>query len=354
MSRSARQVLEAIHKGTIAPGYLLMGRELYWRDRIWSALRRAVAPGDSGISEFDLRSMSLEAVLSTAQEGNLWAPRQLVLVRNAQTLTAARGLPNLREYFQGPSPAVVVLEMTDVDLGSDDWREREKAKGRLEAWDGLCEVVLLARPPLGECRELIQHESRERGRSISPEAAESLAVLFDCDVARIVNEVEKLCLHDPTVREISREEVTAVAGAESWFAGQTLTEAIGSGRPAHVFEALAHALRQDVYLPLLVVELARYLRQLLLLREENARDTRQAARILWEARQAAPQAALPELVRQSRAFSRDHLIECLTLAQLTDLALRSSPVDARLVMERYLLRIMEPLSPRPARDLLGS
>ena len=355
MSRPARRVLESIQRGTIAPGYVLAGRELYWRDRIWLALRRAVMPDDSGVSEFDLRNTPLEIVLSTAQEGSLWAPRQLLLVRNAQTLTAARGLPNLREYFQDPSPtAVVVLEMTDLDLGSDDWREREKAQGRLETWDGVCEVVLLAKPHLAECSELIQLESRERGRTISPEVAESLAVLFDRDVARIVTEIEKLCLYNPEAQEISREEIMAVAGAESWFAGQTLTEAIGSGRPAQVLEALARVLQKDAYLPLLVSELARYLRQLLLLREGNARDTRQAARILWAARQPAPQAALPELVRQSRSFSRDHLAECLTLALQTDLGLRSSPVDARLIMERYILRIMEPLRPRPAREAIGS
>ncbi len=350
MSRPARRVLETIQKGSIAPGYLLVGRALYWRDQIWAALRRAVASDDAGVGEFDLRHTPLEVVLSTAQEGNLWAPRQLLLVRNAQTLTTTRGLPNLREYFADPSPAaVMVLEMTDVDLDSGDWREREKAKGRLEAWDGLCEVALLARPGLGECIERIQQESRERGRSISPDAAESLAVLFDRDVARIVTEIEKLCLYDPTKPEISPEEITAVAGMQSWFAGQTLTEAIGSGRPRRVLEALAHALRQDAYLPLLVSELARYLRQLLLLREGNARDGRQAARILWAARQPAPQDALPELVRQSRSFSGDHLAECLKLALQTDLALRSSPVDARLVMERYILRIMEPLRARPLR-----
>ncbi|MBI2820491.1 MAG: DNA polymerase III subunit delta [Acidobacteria bacterium] len=340
------RALERILNGTIAPGYLLLGRETYWRDRIWSALRRNLnlESDSTGLSDVDLRQSSLDLILAQAAERNLWSPRQLILVRNAQTLSGAKPLETLAHYFRDPNPdSILVFEMTDVDLETDDWREREKVKTRQDHWEPLCDVVLLASPSMRESLELVRREAAARGCKLTPQAAENLVALLDCNLGRIVKELDKLCLFRAEGEEISADDVNLLAGSRGASQALSLPEAIGTGDVSKVLEAFDDLIPKGAYLPLVISDLARYLRQLLLLQERRVRDSREASKILWSASLPAPQSLLPELVRQSRALPPQHVVRRLQGALRAEVALRSSPADDRLIVERFLLDIARPL-----------
>ncbi|HWP83654.1 MAG TPA: DNA polymerase III subunit delta [Terriglobia bacterium] len=345
---SAQRAIETISRGDVASGYLLLGQELYWRDRVWAALRQAVGleSGGAGIEEMDLRQTSLEAILARAAERSLWTPRQLLLVRNAQSLALSRSLELAQDYFRNPSPdTVLVFEMDDVDLDAADWREREKIKTRQEHWESFCEVVLLASPPLRESIAIVQQEAAARGGKIAPEAAERLLAFCDRDLGRVVMELEKLCLY-ANGSEIRPEAVELLSGRLGSAPAMSLPEAIGSGDASKLLEALAALVPKGAYLPLTLAEVTRYLRQLLLLQQRRIRDPREASRILWSARLPAPPALLPELLRQARAFPPAHLLRCFREAWRAEQMLRSSPADERLVVERFLLTMAAPLRER--------
>ena len=367
MQLPASRALAKIQTGTIAAGYLLLGTELYWRDRICAALQAAAGldAGSFGLAEFDFRQDSLDKVLEKAEAQNLLAPRQLLFIKNAQVLLSRRGreaeVPldktepqtsrsgDLAAYFHHPNPSsILVLEMMDVDLESDDWREKEKAKSRLETYDsafeGRCEVVLLVRPGYGEAMELVRAEAAERGRKIKPRAAELLVAAFQRNMAMIRMELEKLCLYDPEKEWIDEEDLSQTIAGAAGEAAPALTEAIGSGDAGNALEVLDSLKRSGKYPPLIIAEVARFLRQLILLKENKARDARQAAKILWEAKLGVPQSALPTLVEQARKFTGPQLLQGLKLAYDADLALRYSPPDDRLVLERFILQLMQPLS----------
>ena len=336
----AQRALDKVGKGTLASGYLLLGREIYWRDRVWAALRRATgldASSTTGLEEFDLRRNSLDEVVGRARERNLWIPRQLLLVRNANALSGVKALESLSEYFRDPSPdSVLVFEMTDVDLETDDWREKEKIKSRQENWADLCEVVLLAPPSMAESLELVRREAAERGKKISPPAAENLVAMLDRDFGRIVKEIEKLCVYSGA-EEISADDVSLLTGSRGAPQHLSLPEAIGTGDLAKVLEAFDESVPRGAYLPLVLADIARHLRQVLLLQQAKVRDPREASRMLWSARLPAPQTVLPELLRQARAVPQERLVRCFQRAFDTDLSLRSSPTDERMVVERYLV-----------------
>jgi DNA polymerase-3 subunit delta len=345
----------------------LLGTELYWRDRICAALQEAAGleAGSFGLSEFDLRQDSLDKVLEKAEAQNLLASRQLLFIKNAQGLLTRRGREaeasldkaeprtsrsgDLAAYFHHPNPSsILVLEMMDVDLESDDWREKEKAKSRLEAFEddfgGRCEVVLLVRPGYGEAMELVRGEAAERGRKITPRAAEQLVAAFHRNMALIRMELEKLCLFDPEKEWIDEEDLNQMIAGAAGEASPALTEAIGSGDASNALQVLDGLKRSGKYPPLIVSEVARFIRQLILLKENKARDARQAGKILWEAKLGVPQSALPGLVEQARKFTAPQLLQGLQLAFEADLALRSSPPDDRLVLERFVLELMRPLN----------
>ena len=358
MQISAASALENIQKGIIPAGYLLFGKQLYWRDRIHEALRKAFGDGAAGmgIAEFDLRQDSLGRVLDEARSLNLLAPRQLLFVRNAQALGARRrrgtqgaatadaqlkASDDLSAYFLRPNPSTtLVLEMMDVDLESDDWREREKAKGRLEAFGDLCDVILLVSPNFRAAMELLQQEAAALGRKIAPAAAEQLLTAFDRDMGRIRMELEKICLYNPEKETVELEDMEAMVPALAGKASTTLVEAIGAGDRKKALEILEELERSGKYPPLVVSEVARYLRQLILLKENRVRDSRQAGKVLWSAKIPAPPNALPALLGQGRNVSGAQLLRGLQLAFEADLALRSSPPRERIVLERFILQLL--------------
>ena len=357
------RAVAVIQKGELRPGYILFGTDLYWRDRIWTALREAVSgnhPGGMNVSEWDLRRDSVEAVLDGARALSLLASRQLLLVRNAQLLvsssrrrTASRtdedeaddrtgkgDSGSLESYFQRPNPAsTLVLEMMDMDLQSEDWREKEKAKSRLERLEGLCDVVLLLRPEAGETAAIVRQEAERRGCGISPEAAAQLAAIHGCDLGRICQELEKLCLYNAGKDRIELGDLEAGAKGEGIEAAVSLAEAIGAGDREKALEILDAMLQEGRYLPLVVSELARHFRQLIVLKEAKVQNPRQAAKILWEAKVGVPPNLVPALVNASRRYSGSALLEGLRLAFEADLALRSSPADPRIVFERFILSL---------------
>ena len=366
------RALEIIQAGRLSAGYLLLGKEIYWRDRIIEALRKALGTDQvaMGIAEFDLREDSLSRVLEAARERSLLSPRQLLIVRNAQSLSsrqrgegegppARRGKGSqqpeeLSAYFRDPNPdSVLVLEMMDVDLDSDDWREREKVKSRLEAFGSLCEVVLLAAPGLGEALQLVREETAARGLTISPEAAERLVTDWNRDIGRIRMELEKLSLFDPDKTRIEAADLNLWSGVATGAPSLPLIEAIGSGDVRKALEALGEVERTGRYPPLVLLEVTRYLRQLILLKEKKIREPRQAANVLWGARLPAPQGYLPSLLDQSRRFSGRSLLKALQFAYEAEVSLRSSPPEDRIIMERFVLQLMKPLQSITAEVVKG-
>jgi DNA polymerase III delta subunit len=207
--------------------------------------------------------------------------------------------------------------------------------------------VLLSRPSIGEALELSQKEAARRGTSLSRPAAEFLVTALECNMGRITEEIEKAGLyHGERGGEISLEEVQSLASGEAG-AGLPLADAILTGEPRKILEALEGVEQKSSYLPLIVSDVTRLLRQLLVLKDGNARESGQAAKVLWGAKLPAPPNLLPGLLRLARSLSRDHLARCLELAWEAELELRSRPVSERLVVERFVLAIVGPLS-RPA------
>ncbi|MSO20233.1 MAG: DNA polymerase III subunit delta [Acidobacteria bacterium] len=350
----ASRVLENIRKGKLSPGYALIGRQVYWRDRIWAALREAMglAADGNGLIELDLKQTSLDAVIGQAQSRSLWAPRQLLLVRNVGAPGGAKAKELLGEYFKSPNPdAVLVFEMLDVDPDSGDWREKEKAKSRIETWDGLCDAVLLVAPDVDDAVRFVIEQATERGVKINAQVAERIVTLLERNMGRMAAAVESLALYADGQPEISEADVALMLGSGAGPTGGSLAAAVGSASARRAVETIAELHQQSEYAPLVAAEVVRYLRQLMLLKEAQVRDPRQASRVLWTGKVPAPPDQMGELLRQARGFSAKHLARAMRLAYRTDIALRSSPPDERALLERLILSIMRPLLSPLSRPL---
>lgn len=108
-----REVMTDIKKRKFAPVYLLMGEEDYYIDQISKALENNVvdeADRDFNSMTFYGADSDIGKVIGSAQQFPVMAERQIVLLKEAQTMTQARNqLDKLASYVSKPNNSTVLV-----------------------------------------------------------------------------------------------------------------------------------------------------------------------------------------------------------------------------------------------------
>jgi DNA polymerase-3 subunit delta len=355
--------IEAAAKGTgsLKPGYVLAGDEVFLSDRCRAAVLKAFVPQelkDFCLSDVDLAGTSIFEVLDRAQTPSLMSPFQVIFVRNVKQLYT-RGAKKdefaaLDRYFRSPNPQALLIFVADfLRIPSDARRMEIDDKNRFERLSETlgehCGMVELARVNEEDAMRWAVATAQQAETRMEPDAARELVDALGADMMLISSELEKLLLFTMGRGRITLGDVeTMVLGAKQRSLYE-LTDAISSRNRARAL-ALLHGLLnsseagEDAAIGHLYM-LARTFRQMLVL-EKNVRDTRAICQALWQGFRIPPFAA-EDLIRQARRYkSRRELTRALRLIARADLELRSSPPDKRLVLERLVYDLAS--EPRPA------
>jgi DNA polymerase-3 subunit delta len=353
----------AAGSGTLRPGYVLAGDEIFLLDRCRAAVLKAFVPPDLRdfvLSDLDLATTSIFEVLDRAQTPSLMAPFQVVIVRNLRLLYT-RGAKKdefaaLNRYFQSPNPQALILFIADfLTIPSDARRMDLDAKNRFERLQETlgehCGMVELARVNEEDAMRWVVSTAQQSATRVDPDAARELVDSLGSDMMLISSELEKLLLYTLGRGKITLGDVeTMVLGAKQRSLYE-LTDAISLRDRARAL-ALLHGLLnssdagEDAAIGHLYM-LARTFRQMLVILEKNVRDSRAIWQALWQGFRMPPFAA-DDLIRQARRYkSRRELTRALRLVARADLELRSSPPDKRLVLERLVYDLATEPKPVP-------
>jgi DNA polymerase-3 subunit delta len=356
--------IEAAAKGTgsLKPGYVLVGDEVFLSDRCRAAVLKAFVPQelkDFCLSDLDLAGTSIFEVLDRAQTPSLMSPFQVIFVRNVKQLYT-RGAKKdefaaLDRYFRSPNPQALLIFVADfLRIPSDARRMEMDDKNRFERLSETlgehCGMVELARVNEEDAMRWAVATAQQAETRMEPDAARELVDALGADMMLISSELEKLLLFTMGRGRITLGDVeTMVLGAKQRSLYE-LTDAISSRNRARAL-ALLHGLLnsseagEDAAIGHLYM-LARTFRQMLVILERNVRDTRAIWQALWQGFRIPPFAA-EDLIRQARRYkSRRELTRALRLIARADLELRSSPPDKRLVLERLVYDLAS--EPKPA------
>src|SRR5690242_13244875 len=127
-------------KGSLRPGYVLAGDEIFLLDRCREAVLKAFVPPelkDFCLSDLDLSSTPIFDVLDRAQTPSLMAPFQVIFVRNVRQLYT-RGAKKdefaaLDRYFKSPNPQALLIFVADfLRIPTDTRRMEMDDKNRFE------------------------------------------------------------------------------------------------------------------------------------------------------------------------------------------------------------------------------
>jgi DNA polymerase-3 subunit delta len=353
MSRFVAEI-EAAGAGTgsLRPGYVLAGDEVFLMDRCRAALLKAFVPPDLRdfcLSDLDLSSSTIFEVLDRAQTPSLMAPFQVVFVRNVRLLYT-RGAKKeefaaLDRYFRSPNPQALLIFVADfLRISSDARRMEMEDKNRFERLTETlgehCGIVELARVSDDDAMRWVVATAQESETRMEPDAARELVDALGADMMLISSELEKLLLYTSGRGRITLGDVETMVLAAKQRSLYELTDAISLRNRARALALLQGLLNssdagEDAAIGHLYM-MARTFRQMLVILEKNVRDSRAIWQALWQGFRMPPFAA-DELIRQARRYkSRRELTRALRLIARADLELRSSPPDKRIVLERLI------------------
>ena len=342
----------AAGSGSLKPGYVLAGDEIFLLERCREAVLKALVPADLRdfcLSDLDLSSTSIFDVLDRAQTPSLMASFQVIFVRNVRQLYT-RGakkdeFASLDRYFRSPNPQALLIFIADFLRIPPDTRRMElEDKNRFERLNETlgehCGLVELARVGEEDAMRWAVSTAQATETRLEPDAARELVDALGSDMMLIASELEKLLLYTSGRGRITLGDVETMVLAAKQRSLYELTDAISSRNTARAL-ALLHGLLnssdagEDAAIGHLYM-LARTFRQMLVILEKNVRDSRAIWQALWQGFRMPPFAA-DDLIRQARRYkSRRELTRALRLIARADLELRSSPPDKRLVLERLV------------------
>jgi DNA polymerase III subunit delta len=354
----------ASNSGSLKPGYVLVGDEIFLYERCRRAVLKAFVPDemrDFCLSEMDLTQHSIFEILDRARTPSLMAPFQVVFVRNLKQLYT-RGakkdeFAEIERYFASPNPQALILFIADhlripADPRRMDMEDKNRFERLRETLGDHCGIVELARVDETDAMRWVAATAANHpaeATKMDPDAVRELVDALGADMMLIASELEKLLLFSYGRGRITLGDVETMVLSAKQRSLYELTDAISAkDRPRAL--ALLHGLLnsseagEEAAIGHLYM-LARTFRQMLVILEKNVRDSRAIWQALWQGFRMPPFAA-DDLIRQARRYkSRRDLTRALRLIARADLELRSSPPDKRLVLERLIYDLAS--EPRP-------
>lgn len=197
MAKKAEQTLSYtslcadIRAGRFAPVYLLMGEESYYIDKLVELLsERVVSEPDA--RDFDLHNFfgadsNLRGVIDTARRYPIMGDKQLVMLREAQSMPNAKNeLDKLTPYIEHAQASTVLV----ITYKAESLRATSAIVKAIKQAGG----IVFDSPKVKEwsLTPLITDFCKEAKVSIEPKAAEMIKEFIGNDLARIFAEIEKL------------------------------------------------------------------------------------------------------------------------------------------------------------------
>ncbi len=307
--------------------YLIHGSEDVLLDRAVKRLRdrvAAVADLDFNMDTFEAEESSVDDILTAANTMPFMSDKRLVVVRGVERLTAEQSEP-LVAYAKDPAPyTCLVLVAAKVNKNTRLYRAVAALGGAFE----------YAAPKRGEYPAEVTRALKEAGKTISGEAAQAVIALVGRDLRRIEAEAGKLAAYVGERDEVALSDVEAVTAKGASASVFDYLDAVGSrdvGKALRLLKDLLGSGESPVGVHAMTVRHVRALIGARALTDRGESPDRMAPRLgmpPWLARNVAAQASRWERGELSRAL-RD--------AAAADAEMKTSPVDAGLVLQRWVV-----------------
>jgi DNA polymerase-3 subunit delta len=331
---TAEKLIHRLAIGKPVPAIVLLGTDVYLRDLCRNKIIDACVPEgarDWAVARIPGNVHGWEEVLERAQTMPLLAPRQVIIVENAETVESLGDksreeiVTGLEKYLDSPAPfTVLLLEAAGLD-------------GRLRFSKVLAEKALLVKLNIGDASAtlLAAEMAKDLGVEIDREAAALLADILNGEPARMRIELEKLASYVEGRGRICTGDVEALVVAARKSTIWQLADMLAARKRSGALVFLDNLLREGEQPIGLIGALAWMYRKLI-----EARDLPVGTSGFQASRQLGmrPEAA-EAAIRNAHRLSKRELLAGLTALAEADSQLKSANPDPRALMEFLIARL---------------
>ncbi len=271
MSTTPESVLADLKNRKFAPVYFLQGEETFYIDQIAEYIENHVlSEAEKGFNQTIVygRDANVSTILNHARRFPMMAERQVVIVREAQTITDLNrevGSKMLLDYLNNPVPSTVL-----VFCHKNKTLDKRKALGK--AVDKLTISVTSKKIYDDKLPGWIESHVHQKGFRISHKAVRMLADAIGSNLERVANEIDKILINLKDGEEINEILVQQYVGISKDYNVFELQKAmaakdiIKANKIVSYFEA---NIRKNPVIPIIAVLFSFYSKLLLALSQRD-------------------------------------------------------------------------------------
>lgn len=220
-----------IESGDVKPVYLLHGEEGYYIDRLVEAFEQMLPEEDRAFNLYQLYApeTSPEAVMEVARRYPMMTDRQVVIVKEAQSVRADQ-LNKLHAYALHPNPMTVLVIACRGAVA--------KGKELLDAIKKNGEIFESKKLTERNVGPVIQNLISSNGLTVDPKALVMLRDYIGTDVSRLYNEINKLALILGRGAQITPEVIERNIGISKDYNNFELIDAVTARDAAKAYRIL--------------------------------------------------------------------------------------------------------------------
>lgn len=190
---SVFELLKSLKLSTLAPVYLLLGPETYFKQEVKQAFKNLIPPEEQefNISQYDLNVTPIQEVLAEAAAMPFFGERRVILLENPSFLTGKgtskveHDVKALMAYLNNPQPTTTLVFLAEYEKLD----ERKKLTKMLKQGS-----VVINNQKINEAqlRSLIKQKIRQAGYQIDAQALDHFIARTNADLQLAMSELPKL------------------------------------------------------------------------------------------------------------------------------------------------------------------
>ena len=329
MKLSYQDLREHLDGDVFAPAYVITGNQDLLCELASKEIQEAVLSGEDpsfNLDRFDGEAATIQEVIETCNMFPLMAARRVVRVRRASKLTREADATALLGYLESPSPqSTLILELEKPPDGRrKTWKIIEK------------KAVVVQCDPLKDrdVENWLSDRAKRLRLKLGRDEIRYMVAEFGSDLRRQLHELEKISLYSAEGKA-DMGDLAVLLGrgkAQSIF---QFTEAVANRDRKTALKQLGRLLEEGQSpLPILAL-IDRTVVQLLAAKElQGRRRPANAAGML-----GVPPWKVERIIQQCSQFTEERLLVALDDVHRCDLALKTTGVPARLLLEGLVIAL---------------
>jgi len=232
MDASAKEILMDLKAGKFDPVYVLQGEETYYIDLIANYIEaNAIQDSERSFNQVVVygKDVNVATILTNAKRFPMMAPRQLVIVREAQDIPDLQkdmGMKLMLDYIAKPVPSTVLV-LCHKHKTLDKRKELGKKIDQLTTSATFKKTYENQLPPF------VTEYVRDKGYKIDDAAVRVLCEYVGNDLNRMANEIDKVLI--------------AVSKGET-ITSENVMSQVGISREYNIFELQKALIQKDSFL----------------------------------------------------------------------------------------------------------